>query len=158
MARALRFAVTVVVAVVAVIGLLLFFASRDSSTFNRRGGPADAGRAVPPPAAPARPAVIRRDRVTLSAAQLATALRAGDVVFLYGSRGDEPRLLRVQEDAAGPFDSALARAGAAIVLGHDAGRTGVEARAFGRTLDTATPDDPRLPGFAETWLGHGAGR
>jgi hypothetical protein len=173
-AKPLRYALALVVAVGAVVGLLLFVQSRDRSTFgDEAGGPApgrllpDQGSAHrrpprgfrfatdPPASGPHLPVPVRHEGA-LSRDELLHALEAGDVVLVYGSRADEPALRALQEDVAGPFDPAVAAAGQAVILDFRPQTDGVVALAWRRMLRAPSADDPQLRAFAEAWLGKGA--
>jgi hypothetical protein len=174
-AKPLRYALAVVVALGAVVGLLLFVGSRDRSTFEGgASGPAP-GRLLPdqgnehrrapagfrfatdpPTSGPHLPVAVRHEG-SLSRDELLHALETGDVVLVYGSRALEPALRGLQEDVAGPFDPALAAAGQAVILDLRPGTAGVVALAWRRMLRARSPDDPQLRAFAESWLGKGAG-
>src|SRR4051794_36798711 len=121
MAKALRVALAVVVALAAVVGVLLFVQSRDksqvdSATASAPGRllpdqgadhhPAPAGfryATDPPTSGPHVPAAIARDRAPLTDDQLLNGLELGDVVLVYaGHQGQEDVLRRLQEDVSGP--------------------------------------------------------
>jgi Protein of unknown function (DUF3105) len=178
MPKPLRFALAVVVAVAAVVGLLLFVQSRDRSTISGETGDGAAGapgRALPdqgaehrrppadfkyatnPPASgPHLPVPVRQEG-TLTRDQLLHALETGDVVIIYGKRADEPRLRSLQEDVAGAFDPDLAAVGQAVVLTRQPQSKDIIALAWRRELRTRKADDPKLLAFAEAWVGKGAG-
>ena len=103
-------------------------------------------------------APLRRDDAELSVDELLTALEAGDVVLLYRDDALRPALRRLQEDIAGAFDPAVARAGQAVVLarGKPAGGAAITALAWRHSLEVSSVDDPQLREFAEFWLGRGA--
>lgn len=173
MSKALRLVLALVVALAAAVGLLLFVQSRDRSTLNDGEAAAAPGRELPdqgaehrrpaagfhfvtdPPASgPHLAAPVRRDG-TLSRDQLLHALELGDVVLVYGSAADEGALRAVQEDAAGPFDPALAAAGQAVLLDRRPGTKGVIALAWRRMLDAPRAGDPQVRAFTDHWLGKG---
>jgi Protein of unknown function (DUF3105) len=174
--KALRFALALVVALAAVVGLLLFVQSRDRSTFSgddaatTKGGP---GRLLPdqgadhrrppagfqfatdPPASgPHLPTPMRRE-APMSRNQLLQALEAGDIVLFYDKASDEAALRGVAEDIAGPFDPALATAGQAVIVEHRPRTAGVIALAWRRMLKAPSATDPRVHAFADAWLGKG---
>ena len=174
MPKALRFALAILVAVAAVVGLLLFVQSRDRSTFGGATGDSAPGRLLPdqghehrappagfkyataPPASgPHRPIPIRAES-PLSRAQVLHALESGDVVLFYNDRADEPKLRAIADDISGPFDPTLARAGQAVLVEHRPHTRGVIALAWRRMLTASSASDSRLHAFAEAWLGHGA--
>lgn len=97
---------------------------------------------------------IARDRADLTRAQIDGALQTGNVVLL--SR-DPGKLAPIQRRVSGPYDAELAAAGQMVVLGRSED-PGVTALAFGRRLEAASPDDPELREFAESWLGNTNGR
>jgi Protein of unknown function (DUF3105) len=172
--RTVRLLVAVALGVAAVVGILLFVQARDRSTFGDESGGAPVGRTLPdqgadhkrppagfryasdPPASgPHLVAAVRRDG-TLSRDQLLTALEAGNVVLVYGARGDEGFLRGIQEDVAGPFDPTLAGAGQAVILDFKPGTQGVVAVAWRRELRARNGRDQKLRAFADAWLGKGA--
>ena len=176
MAKPLRYALAVVVALGAVVGVLLFVQSRDRSTFGGDAGSSAPGRLLPdqgnahrrapppfrfltdPPASgPHLPVPVRRQGA-LSRDELLRALETGNVVFVYGSHALEPALRGVQEDVAGPFDPAVAAAGQAVILDYRPHTGGVLALAWRRLLRARSPVDPQLRAFADAWLGKGASR
>jgi hypothetical protein len=174
--KALRFALALVVAVAAVVGLLLFVQSRDRSTFSgddaatSKNGPgrllpdqgADHTRPPPgfkyatdPPASgPHLPTPMRRE-APMSRNQLLQALEAGDIVLFYEKASDEAALRGVAEDIAGPFDPALAAAGQAVIVEHRPRTGGVIALAWRRMLRASRATDPQIHAFADAWLGKG---
>jgi uncharacterized protein DUF3105 len=173
--KALRFALALVVALAAVVGLLLFVQSRDRSTFSgddaaTKGGPGkllpDQGAehrspppgfkfATDPPASgPHLAAAVRRE-APLSRDQLLQALETGDVLLFYSKASDEGALRGVAEDVAGPFDPALAGAGQAVLVERRPGTDGVIALAWRRMLKVASATDPQVHAFADAWLGKG---
>ena len=177
MGKPLRLALTILVAVAAVVGLLLFVQSRDRSTFNGDTGASGAGApgrllpdqgdehrappasfkyaTAPPASGPHRPVPIRAE-APLSRDQVLHGLESGDVVLFYNDPADEPKLRAIAEDISGPFDATLARAGQAVLVEHRPHTKGVIALAWRRMLTTASAGDSRLHAFAEAWLGHGA--
>jgi len=174
-ARPLRLALAIAVAIAAVVGLLLFVQSRDRSTFG--GGDssnAPGARLLPdqgaehrrpagnfhyatdPPASGPHVFVPVLKEGTLTRDRLLSALEQGNVVLVYGSRDFEPRLRGIQEEVAGPFDPSLAAAGQAVILDYRPETGGVVALAWRRMLRTSAADDPKLQQFADAWLGKGA--
>ena len=169
-------------ALLAGVGILVLavvvFGSRDKSTFHDTSGPgqlfADQGtrrlpagtphagfqyNSDPPTSGPHVVVAITRDDVDLDTDRLLTVLESGDVVLVYGDRTLRSRLRDLQNDAAGPFDAEVARAGQAVVLSHSsrfAGK-GVVALAWRHLLRVSSPNDPALRDFVEFWLGRGAG-
>jgi hypothetical protein len=150
--RAAGVAITVVLALAGGIGLLLFFVSRDEAPVKHNGtttpvkGPGeplagDPGRELP-----------SKDR-----ARLVRALRAGNVVLVYGRRGDEPSLTALARDVAGAPDATLEDAGQAVLVARRRRTAGVVALAWDRVLRTGSATDPELRRFADAWLGRGAG-
>jgi hypothetical protein len=164
------------VAAAGLIGLLIFFASRDSSTFQAAGGPGqafpDQGHrhltpgalapnfaydSNPPTSGPHVPVLPRGDVRPLNTDELLQALEVGDVALVYGDRRLEPVLRRLANNLAGPYSGSLAAAGQAIVLDFQPGRRGVTGVAWRHLLHSARPSDPRLQAFIQFWLGRGAG-
>ena len=178
MAKAIRLAIAVVVALAAVVGVLLFVQSRDKSqvdaTSSSSGGPGrllpDQGDAhTPPPpgfrfatdppaSGPHAPAAVNADARPLTRDQLLHALELGDVALVYsGYTGQLQVLRKIQDDVSGPFDPALAATGQMVVLDRRPGTKGVIALAWRRMLQVPSVNDPRLHDFSDTWLGRGAG-
>lgn len=174
MPKALRFALAILVAVAAVVGLLLFVQSRDRSTFSgdsaaksapgrllpdqgdeHRRPPAGFKFATDPPASGPHLAAPVRSEAPLSRDQLLHALETGDVVLFYSDPGDEPALRSIAEDVAGPFDPALAGAGQAVLVERRPGTQGVIALAWRRMLTVPSARDAQVHAFAEAWLGKG---
>jgi Protein of unknown function (DUF3105) len=172
--RAARVLAAVVVAVAAVVGLIAFFTTRDSAPVSRTAtGPGQllpdqgAGRLTPgaapprpyasnpPTSGPHAPTPVTRDESRLSDAQVLTALAAGDVILFYGAPRPPAALRRLAGEEAGPFDTALARAGQAVILANRPGTPGVVAAAWRRLLRVPSPTDSSLRAFVEAWLGVG---
>ena len=171
-----RGALGVVVTAAALAGLLLFLASRDSSTFQGTTGPgqvfADQGHqhlapgasgaakfvydSNPPTSGPHVPVLANRDLQHLSTDELLQALELGDVVLVYGDRRLQPGLRRLASSLAGPYSRSLAAAGQAVVLDFQRGRSGVVGVAWRHLLPSSRPSDPRLQAFIQFWLGRGA--
>jgi hypothetical protein len=168
--------VAVGVAAAGLVALLLFFASRDSSTFQGAAGPgqafpdqghqhlasANAGRRFaydsnPPTSGPHLPLLPAGDARPLSTDELLQALEVGDVALVYGDRRLEPALRRLASNLAGPYSRSLAAAGQAVLLDFQRGQRGVVAVAWRHLLRTSGSADPRLQGFIQFWLGRGAG-
>jgi hypothetical protein len=157
---------------VAVGAVLLFFSSRDKSTFSAGAGPGqafpDLGRrhlrpgerpgvaynSSPPTSGPHVAAAVRRDATALSDDQVLQALETGDVVLVYGTPRPPAALRSLVADLAGPFDPALAASGQAAILARRAGTRGVVALAWRHLLRATSPGDPRLRDFVDYWLGH----
>jgi Protein of unknown function (DUF3105) len=167
--------VAVLVALVGIVGLILFFQSRDSSTTSRAKGPgqefADQGAqhlkpgerpgvrydSNPPTSGPHVPTPVTRDATTLSDDQVLQALELGNVVLFYGSARAPAEGRRLAGDVAGAFSPALAAAGQAIVLARRPGTSGIVAAAWGHLERAPGAGDPRIRAFAEYWLGRRAG-
>ena len=118
-------------ALAAVVGVIAFFVSRDKGT-----------TAAPRPG----PGVVDRtatDRL----------LRAGNVELVYGTPTDGAPLRALADRLGAPDTPAMRKAGQAVILVRQTGRTGVLARAWRRSLRAASAGDPRLQDFVETWLG-----
>ncbi len=151
--RAAGVLATVVVALAGGFGLLAFFVARDDAPVEERDAATTPARG-PGAAAPGAGAA---DLPAAGRARLLRALRAGNVVLVYGPR-DAPARLRAlaREVAGGPYDPALESAGQAVILVRRPGTRGVVALAAGRRLAVSSAADPRLRRFAEAWLGRGA--
>jgi hypothetical protein len=169
---------TGLVALAGAVGLLAFFAARDTAPVDRAGaeGPgrayADQGarhlprgtrerpayNSAPPTSGAHVPAPVRRDRTRLSDDQLLHALEAGNVVLVYGTPSPPARLEALARAATGGrFDAALAEAGQAAILVHRPGARGVVALAWRHLLRVPSARDPELRRFVDHWLGRGAG-
>jgi hypothetical protein len=176
--RAGAIALIVVISVAGVIGLLVFFNSRDDAgiSSSEPQGPGQvfpdqgnrhlgAGKrpdvryaSSPPTSGPHRPAAIRHDESVLTDDQILHAAEAGDVVLLYGSAQPPEGLAALARDVTGgPFDPSLAAGGQAVVLGRRPGARGVVAVAWRHLQRAPSASDPALREFAEYWLGRGAG-
>lgn len=135
----------IILGLAVLLAVVAFFSGRDDASVERGAGPAAAS---PDHGASALPAGRRT--------ALVEALRAGNVVLVYGSpRRPEP-LRTLADEVAGPFDPALASAGQAVILTRRPGTRGVIALSWSRVLRAASATDPRLRDFAEAWLGRGA--
>ena len=173
MAKGLRVALAVVVALAAVVGVLLFVQSRDKSEVSsgeqpgrelpdqgndhRRPPPGFKYATDPPASGPHLPAKVTRDRVALTNDQLLHALEMGDIALVYaGHQGQEQVLRGIQDDVSGPFEPALAGTGQMVLLDKRPGTKGVIALAWRRMLAVPSVNDPRLREFADAWLGKGA--
>jgi hypothetical protein len=172
--RAGAVVLALVVAAGGIVGLIAFFATRDTSTFKEVRGPGrelpDQGAARlapgalrprynsdPPTSGPHASAPVSRDDVALSDDQILTALQTGNVVLVYSDRRLRRPLRRLADDVAGPFQPALAAAGQAVILDFDGTprRAGVTAAAWRHLLDARSPTDPALRDFVDFWLGRG---
>ena len=125
-------AAAAVLTVVAVLGVLAFFNSRDDSTISGRG---DAVPGVADPGA-------TRDE-----------LKRGNVVLHFDDPADAAPLRRLAREF-GP--ATLADAGQAVLVRRTPGTPGVAAEAYKRRLEAPGPDDPALREFIDHWLGRGA--
>ena len=149
--RAAGVAVTVVLALAGGIGLLLFFVARDDAPVERHGattpvkGPGEALAGDP-----------GRELPSAKRARLVGALRAGNVVLVYGDAADKAPLTALARDVSGDPDPTLEEAGQAVLLARRRGTPGVVALAWERVLRTRSAADPELQRFAEAWLGRGA--
>jgi hypothetical protein len=85
-------------------------------------------------------------------------LRAGDVLLEYRNRADAAPLRAIARAEAGTDepDGSLVAAGQAVIVGRLASGTGVTARAYLRSLHTASAEDPALEDFVSAYLGQGA--
>ncbi len=129
-----------VLAAVAAVAAIAFFAARDDAPVAR-----DTGPGVPV----ARLGPTARD---------APATQPGNVQLLHADRADAATLRALAEEVAGPPSPELEAAGQAVLVrrlpavGH-----GVLALAGDRGLRTDDPADPRLRAFVEAWLGRAGG-
>ena len=160
------------------VGLIVllsgFFAGRDQAGVSGTGtGPGqaftDLGHAALRPGQP-RPAYntnpptsgahvdqpIPRAGAALNVDQLLSALQAGDVVILYGSRRPPAGLEQFARSAAPPFTPELAATGDAVILARRPGTAGVLALAWAHMLRVGRVSDPALREFVGFWLGRGA--
>lgn len=148
--RALGVALTVVLALAGGIALLAFFVARDEAPVESERPPGVRGPGELADPGPHLPDARR--------AELMPALRAGNVVLVYGTPAPPPELAALARDVTGgPPDPALESAGQAVILARRAGTRGVVALAWQRRLRAGSPGDPQLRRFAEFWLGRGAG-
>lgn len=111
----------------------------------------------PPTSGPHASEPVRRDRTRLSNDQLLTALQAGDVVLMYGTRRAPVGLEALAGSLAPPFSAALASSGQAVILARRRGLAGLVGLAWAHMVRVSAADDPRLRAFANFWLGRGAG-
>lgn len=116
------------------------------------GYPAPPYDSDPPTSGPHARVAVPADGLALSDNQILTALASGDVVILYGS-AKPPAGLRA---LAGPFTTALARAGAAVILARRPGTSGLIALSWTRMLRVSDVHDPLLQDFIQDRLGDGA--
>jgi hypothetical protein len=163
----LKVVAAVVVALVAVTGLALLFASRDDSQVggatagldrdlgSGHGSRADASAEFPT-SGPHRPDLVTRDRRKLTNDQLLHALELGNVVVFYDSF--DPALRRLQREVAGPFDAEIAAAGQAVILAPREGAGPATALAWRASLRARSATDPELLRFVEDRLGTGVGQ
>jgi hypothetical protein len=173
-ARVALVVVIVLLSLAAVAGVLIFAASRDKADVNGIDkGPGvqfpDQGHdhlalgeepkvkfnSNPPTSGPHLPEGIVRDGVRLSRDQILQALEKGNVVLFFDSATEGRALRRLQQRITGPYDSAVAGAGQAIVLARRPRTQGVTAAAWRHLLTVKRPNDPALEGFVQYWLGRG---
>ncbi|MFL5845217.1 MAG: hypothetical protein ACJ762_11025 [Solirubrobacteraceae bacterium] len=119
----------VVIAVAGVIGLIAFFNSRDDSTTNK---------------------------TPTTAASAANGPSDGNVVLSFSDPAFEPKLRELADSLGATDTPALRQAGQAVIVRRDPQAGGVVARAAGRRIVVAKPDDPQLQDFIDRWLGQGA--
>jgi hypothetical protein len=112
----------------------------------------------PPTSGPHVPIAVLRQDAVLSDDQILQALETGDIVIVYGTPQPPVPLPALARGVAAPFSPALAASGQAVILARRPGTTGVIALAWTRKLQVSNPSDPALSGFAQTYLGQGAGR
>ncbi|MEA2210760.1 MAG: hypothetical protein QOF83_708 [Solirubrobacteraceae bacterium] len=122
------------------------------------GARAPAYDSVPPTSGAHRPARIVHAGSTLSDDQLLTALAAGNVVVMYGTKHPPPGLRSLAASIAAPFSPALASAGQAVILARRPAIPGVLALAWTRLLHVRSATDPQLRSFVLVFLGQGARR
>lgn len=167
MRRLLPILVGAAILVAGLFGLLQLFAGRDSAELDQSAasGPGllepeatgpPAGTGPPPTSGTFTPRNVTSEG-RLSPDELLTALAQGNVVLAHPGRRPPPELVRLQEAVSGPFDPELAAAGQMVVLTTWPGIEGVQGLAWRRRLEASGPADPRLRGFADTWLGQGRG-
>ena len=142
MRRGILVATAAVLTVAAVLGVLAFFNSRDDATIGEDGSSAP-GQPAPEATAPEA---------------TGDELRRGNVILLYGDRGDRAALRALADDLAGPEEPALVDAGQAVIVRRRAGTRGVAAEAYKRRLEAPSAEDPQLRAFVEHWLGRGSVR
>lgn len=160
MRRLLPVLVGIVLVGAGLVGLLALFHGRDSAGLS--GGAAAPQGPGTPEAAPGDPPTsgapggnLQRE-TEVADPVLVKALSIGDVALVYGTAKPPPELVRLRDDATGPFDPELAAAGQMAFLVRRQGVTGVQALAWKRRLAVAGPTDPRLREFIDAWLGKGA--
>jgi hypothetical protein len=139
-----------VVSLAAVVAAVLILQSRDQGNVGGATGPGEKVAAR----CPDKPTGITHDARPLSDDQVRQALSLGNVVLRYPGSRPPAALRQIQDELTGPFDAEIAAAGQAVILA-GGGQT-LEALAWGRRLRAATPGDPQLQTFAESWLGEGA--
>jgi hypothetical protein len=122
------------------------------------GRPRPAYNSDPPTSGPHVRVPVPADGLWLSDDQLLTALAAGNVVVLYGTRRAPAGLGALARSLAGPFTPALAAAGLAVIGARRPGTQGLVALAWRRMLRVSAPDDSALRAFIQEWLGRGASR
>jgi hypothetical protein len=132
--RAGVLALTTLVALAGVVGVIAFFQSRDDAEIG--GGASGPGVEAPGETAP--------------------RLRAGNVLLTYRAEADGATLRALAEEVAGPPDEALEEAGQAVIVERRPDQaTAVVARAWQRRLEADRADDAKLRAFVERWLGQG---
>jgi hypothetical protein len=142
--RAAGLLVAVVIGLVAVVGLIVFFNSRDDAGVDQ--------------AAETGPVPAQTVTGTQLGARQDELLRLGDVIVVYGgSRRPPAALVALRDRLSGPPDPVLTQAGQAVVLEPRSGAEGIEAHVWRRVLRVQDPADPALETFASYWLGRGAG-
>lgn len=123
------------------------------------GRPAPAYDSQPPTSGPHHAAPLPgADGQRLTTDQLLQALALGDVVILYGGPQPPSGLTAVAHAVAGPFSTALAASGQAVILARRPGTTGLIGLAWAHMIRTYSASDPALRQFAQFWLARGAPR
>ncbi|MDX6669830.1 MAG: hypothetical protein QOI91_193 [Solirubrobacteraceae bacterium] len=151
--RAAGVIATAVVALAGGFGLLLFFVARDDAPV--RSHTTSTGAAQDPGVRD--PAQGARDLPPASLPRFRRALRAGNVVLVYGTPASPAALTRLASaNNGGPVDRALEQAGQAVLLVPRPGTRGVVALAYARVLRVPSASDPELARFVDAWLGRGA--
>jgi hypothetical protein len=120
------------------------------------GAPHPAYSSSPPTSGAHVPLPVTADESELNNDQLLEALELGDVVLMYGSATPPPGLRSLADSVGGPFSSALAASGEAVILARRPGITGVTGLAWTHLVRVAGASDPLLRAFAQYWLGRGA--
>lgn len=110
----------------------------------------------PPTSGPHMNAPVTHDAAQLSDYQLLTALAAGNVVIAYGDRTPPAGLRQLARAVAGPFTTALAADGQAVILDRIPGATGLIGLAWRHMVTVGSPTLPLLSQFARFYLGKGA--
>jgi hypothetical protein len=110
----------------------------------------------PPTSGAHVPTAVTRDGVALTDDQLLSALQAGNVVIVYGTRRPPAGLEQFARSLAPPFSPALAATGNAVILAPRPGTAGVVALAWAHLQRVASASDPALRQFVGFWLGRGA--
>jgi hypothetical protein len=96
---------------------------------------------------------IERQDESFSDDQILTALAAGNVLILYGTRQPPEGLRALAHRLSAPFTPALAAAGQAVILGRRAHLKGLVALAWTHLLRQPQPDSATLTEFVDRWLG-----
>lgn len=120
------------------------------------GAPAPRYDSVPPTSGPHHLDPITQEQTELGDDQLLTALAAGNVVLMYGTKRPPPGLAALRSSIAAPFTPALAAAGQAVILARRPGIPGVLGLAWTRLIHVRAADDAQLRSFILFWLGQGA--
>jgi Protein of unknown function (DUF3105) len=112
----------------------------------------------PPTSGPHRVVAVPGHGGRFTTDQLLTALEEGNVVLLHAPGKVPAALTKARASVVeGPSTPALIHAGQAVLIGTYPGTgTRTVALAWGRLLRVANPTDPRIPAFAEAWIGLGA--
>ena len=116
------------------------------------GYPAPTYDSAPPTSGPHAVVAVTADGRQLSDNQILTALAAGNVVIVYAG-AQAPASLRT---LAGPFTTALAKLGDAVILAQRPGTSGLIALSWTRMLRVRAASDPLLQTFISQRLGKGA--
>jgi hypothetical protein len=120
------------------------------------GQPHPPYNSAPPTSGPHVPTPVLRDQSQLSDDQLLTALAAGNVVAVYGTRTPPRSLVAFARREAGPFSPALAQSGGAVILARRPGTVGLIGLAWAHMVHVTAANDPLLQQFTQYWLGRGA--
>jgi len=152
-------------------GLLLVFQSRDGGSIDGpQGDPGpgvlevDLGRehapdtrklSKSPPTTGPHPEELPAREGAWTDGEIIAALELGNVVLVHASNPPPAKLVALQKELSGGYDSRLAESGQAVILVRRPEAEDIQALAWRRRLRAQEPTDPNLRDFAEKWLGVG---